>query len=179
VRMPGRFNSTSRVQHLAYERDDRARGHQRPLLDWMFRTKGARCLDPRDQIFGLLGLVSPDERKALGEDLPDYSISVDDLLLRLLRHTRSYYGKRVLSYYRALLLYPLGVSLQHIGLISNLIERRSRPEDLDDSVFALGSLRLYDLWLEFQRLREVQPVWAAASRAPCPKTRSEYLMPIV
>jgi hypothetical protein len=49
---------------------------------------GSQCKDPRDRVFALLGLVTPEEKELLGRFLPDYTMSEDDVVLIALCHVR-------------------------------------------------------------------------------------------
>ncbi|KAK4206358.1 heterokaryon incompatibility protein-domain-containing protein [Rhypophila decipiens] len=46
----------------------------------------AECKDPRDKIFGLLGLLAPTERGLLERFFPDYNLSVDHVQIIALAH---------------------------------------------------------------------------------------------
>lgn len=63
---------------------------QQPLHDLLISHHLAECSDPRDKIFGLLGLVTPDERALLERFFPDYTMSEDHVRTIALAHVLQY-----------------------------------------------------------------------------------------
>ncbi|CZR66331.1 uncharacterized protein PAC_16232 [Phialocephala subalpina] len=57
-----------------------------PLCDLLIDHHRSKCKDPRDRVFGLLGLIPPDERELLSRFFPDYSITEDHVLIITLAH---------------------------------------------------------------------------------------------
>ncbi|KZZ91711.1 Heterokaryon incompatibility [Moelleriella libera RCEF 2490] len=62
----------------------------RPLYDLLIEHCDAKCKEPRDRVFALLGLVRPDERLMLQRLLPDYTMSEDQVLVFTLAHLFKY-----------------------------------------------------------------------------------------
>lgn len=56
------------------------------LYDLLINHHLAECKDPRDKIFGLLGLLAPIERRVLERFFPDYNLSVDHVQIIALAH---------------------------------------------------------------------------------------------
>ena len=48
------------------------------------------CADPRDKIFALLGMLSDNERDAIGKYLPNYRLSEEEVIIIVLAHLRKY-----------------------------------------------------------------------------------------
>ncbi|KAI0198823.1 hypothetical protein F4808DRAFT_434578 [Astrocystis sublimbata] len=61
---------------------------QRPLEELIEHHRHSQCKDPRDRVFALLGLVEVVERRNLERFFPDYSLSVDRVLVITLAHLR-------------------------------------------------------------------------------------------
>ena len=57
-----------------------------PLCDLIIDHRNAQCKDPRDKVFGLLGLVTTEERDYLGRCFPDYAMSVDHVRIITVAH---------------------------------------------------------------------------------------------
>ncbi|MCJ1310938.1 hypothetical protein MMC25_004606 [Agyrium rufum] len=57
-----------------------------PLSDLLVDHCRAQCKDPRDKVFGLLGLITTEERYFLGRYFPDYAISEDHVRIITLAH---------------------------------------------------------------------------------------------
>lgn len=57
-----------------------------PLCDLLIDHHRSECKDPRDKVFALLGLITPDERKMLSTFFPDYSMTEDHVLIITLAH---------------------------------------------------------------------------------------------
>ncbi|KAM7215271.1 heterokaryon incompatibility domain containing protein [Rhypophila decipiens] len=60
------------------------------LHDLLISHHRAECKDPRDKIFGLLGLVTLDERRLLERFFPDYTMSEDHVRVIALAHVLQY-----------------------------------------------------------------------------------------
>ena len=61
---------------------------QQSLYKLLITHGGSKCKNPRDRVFALLGLVTPDERNLLERYLPDYNMAEDDVVLIALCHIR-------------------------------------------------------------------------------------------
>lgn len=48
----------------------------------------SECKDPRDRVFALLGLVTPDEKTLRGRFLPDYTMNEDNVVLIVICHVQ-------------------------------------------------------------------------------------------
>ncbi|KAK5557786.1 hypothetical protein LTR46_003964 [Exophiala xenobiotica] len=94
------------------------------LQELIESNKRTRCSDPRDKIYGMLGLVH--KHSSLGRFAADYTISAEVLLLRILRYDPSIsiltlfsilrIGKRSLTFLMALVIMPeLGRSSETLG----------------------------------------------------------------
>lgn len=57
-----------------------------PLYDLLVDHHQSRCKDPRDRVFALLGLISPEERRPLSRFFPDYTLKDDHVLIITLAH---------------------------------------------------------------------------------------------
>lgn len=57
-----------------------------PLHDLLVSHRRSQCKDPRDRVFALLGLVTPDERAFLERYFPDYTLSEDSVITITLGH---------------------------------------------------------------------------------------------
>lgn len=68
----------------------RRNGHRRHLADLLMAFRSRLCTDPRDKIYGLLGLCVVDERKTIH---PDYSIPVslayEQITLKIIENSRT------------------------------------------------------------------------------------------
>jgi hypothetical protein len=60
------------------------------LHDLLISHHRAECKDPRDRIFGLLGLVTLEERRFLERFFPDYTMSEDHVRVIALAHVLQY-----------------------------------------------------------------------------------------
>lgn len=85
----------------------------------------SQCKDPRDRVFALLGLVTPDERPLLLRFFPDYDMDMDDVALIALCHVQTLISGDVEIDIKRLLL-ALGVTESRR---QELILRRSRIFD--------------------------------------------------
>lgn len=56
------------------------------LQTLLSRHSQADCKDPRDRVYALIGLVSPDERQLLLRFFPNYSLSEEEVLILTLAH---------------------------------------------------------------------------------------------
>lgn len=65
---------------------DRYPEFQEPLYDLLLRHKDAQCKDPRDRVFSLLGLLPLDDRAYMGQNLPNYDMSHDEVVVMTLAH---------------------------------------------------------------------------------------------
>lgn len=63
---------------------------QQSIHDLLISHHRAECTDPRDKIFGLLGLVPPDERVLLERFFPDYTMTEDHVRTVALAHVLQY-----------------------------------------------------------------------------------------
>jgi hypothetical protein len=63
---------------------------QQPLYDLLISHYRAECTNTRDKIFGLLGLVTPDERVLLERFFPNYNMSEDHVRIVALAHILQY-----------------------------------------------------------------------------------------
>ena len=61
---------------------------QQSLYQLLITHAGSKCKDPRDRVFALLGLVTPNERVLLERFLPDYAMSEDNVVLIALCHVQ-------------------------------------------------------------------------------------------
>ena len=61
-----------------------------PLYKLLISHGKSRCKDPRDRVFALLGLVTPDERLLLLRFFPDYDMDLDDVVLVALCHIQTH-----------------------------------------------------------------------------------------
>ena len=68
-----------------------------PLCDVLVDHRDARCTDPRDKVFGLLGLILPEEREVLGRYFPDYALSAEHVRIITLAHLTQFRGSSQLS----------------------------------------------------------------------------------
>lgn len=57
-----------------------------PLCDLLIDHHKSECKDPRDRVFALLGIISTDEREILSTVFPDYSMTLDHVLVITLAH---------------------------------------------------------------------------------------------
>ena len=57
-----------------------------PLCELLQQHQRAKCKDPRDRVFALLGLIPSDERECLSRFFPDYRLSEDDVLAITIAH---------------------------------------------------------------------------------------------
>lgn len=60
------------------------------LRQLLIRFKDCDCSDDRDRIFALLSLLKADERAALGQYFPDYSLSMEAVVVISLAHIRRF-----------------------------------------------------------------------------------------
>lgn len=61
------------------------------LLDWMLEFYSCECLDKRDRIFALMGLVKQEERELLSMFFPDYGLdheTVVTITLAIIQHVK-------------------------------------------------------------------------------------------
>ncbi|KAJ9651727.1 hypothetical protein H2198_008999 [Neophaeococcomyces mojaviensis] len=58
----------------------------RSLYRLLIQHSDARCTDPRDRVFAMLGLVRVEERKVLMRSFPDYSLSIQQVLVMTMAH---------------------------------------------------------------------------------------------
>ncbi|KAF3023606.1 hypothetical protein E8E14_012259 [Neopestalotiopsis sp. 37M] len=61
-----------------------------PLYHLLIEHRRSQCSDPRDKVFGLLGLVTVDERRLLELYFPNYELSEEDVLIITLAHLTQY-----------------------------------------------------------------------------------------
>ena len=64
--------------------------YARDLAHFLVRYHHCDCLDPRDRIFSLLGLLKNWQGPALKRYLPDYSLSYDEILVITLANMKQY-----------------------------------------------------------------------------------------
>jgi hypothetical protein len=62
------------------------------LYDLLIGYHRAECKEPRDRVFGLLGLVTRDERGMLERFFPDYTMAEDHVRIIALAHVMQYNG---------------------------------------------------------------------------------------
>lgn len=58
----------------------------RPPHELLIDHREAKCTDPRDRVFSLLSLTTPNEQRLLRRLLPDYSLSEDQVIIFALAH---------------------------------------------------------------------------------------------
>lgn len=76
---------------LTYGRHiDRHPDFLQPLYRLLIEHRKSQCSDPRDKVFGLLGLVTMDERELLDLYFPNYELSEEHILIITLAHLTQY-----------------------------------------------------------------------------------------
>ena len=89
------------------------------LYDLLAGHASAQSTDPRDKIFALMGLVTYEEKSILERSFPNYSLSVETVIIVTLAHLTWFAGDKPLRpVFRALRLDELGnVKLQRLLLV--------------------------------------------------------------
>ena len=95
----GFFGSLSRFRKMV---------RQPTLLEVVFYFRKCDSKDRRDKIFALISLVEGPEREALDGVLPNYSLSLNEVIKVVLRHIRSFSGQRRCAKQLDSILVPLG-----------------------------------------------------------------------
>lgn len=93
------FGSLSRFRKMV---------RQPTLLEIVFYFRKCDSKDRRDKIFALISLVEGPEREALKGVLPNYSLSLNEVIKVVLRHIRSFSGQRRCAKQLDSILIPLG-----------------------------------------------------------------------
>ena len=81
--MPTTHSALPLVMH---RHADKFPEYLQPLYDLVVRHHRSECRDPRDRVFALLGLVTPQERRLLERFFPDYSMPADHVCIIALAH---------------------------------------------------------------------------------------------
>lgn len=68
------------------------------LLDWMLEFYSCECLDKRDRIFALMGLVKQQERKLLSIFFPDYGLDHETVVIITLAIIQEVKGTHILGH---------------------------------------------------------------------------------
>ncbi len=99
------------------------------LYNLLISFEDSQCKEPRDRVFALLGLVTPDERALLRRFLPDYTMTEDNIVLIALCHVQLDSGGEGVD--RMRLLNALGVN--SVSRQRRLIKRSQYYDYLGDS----------------------------------------------
>ncbi|KAK1751136.1 heterokaryon incompatibility protein-domain-containing protein [Echria macrotheca] len=149
---------------------------RRPLHELLVANHRAECKDTRDKVFGLLGLVTVDERRLLEWFFPDYNLSEDHVRIIALAHVLQCHvpGDSVVVDRNSDELF-LGLGVRSVRERRRLL-RRARMEEFDyvgcaDIGEALRSLEMSDEYERIRPFRDEEEGEAHAGLAPPRATR--------
>jgi hypothetical protein len=80
------FEEVAALPLLTARHPDQDTPYLQPLLHLLVHYRRSSCSNPSDRVFALLGLLPRDERTALEEFFPDYSLSHKEVVIMTLEH---------------------------------------------------------------------------------------------